>query len=207
MIRLRGARSVAICMQKDKGGGGKDQPQKADKKPRKRSSAKARAQDPFAMPEPQMKPGGGPLGKAKRRMLERIGEVEEQQEAQWTNLKGKLQQERVDDVWAADDPALAEKRKRWNQDLTAPSSDMDDDERDKEFEMEVTSTNDADWKQVRDVSTGDIYFWNVVTEQTTWDIPEGIQVANKLSPFRGVTKTLPDPGGAPGERNTPKIAQ
>ena len=74
MIRLRGARSVAICMQKDVGG--KDQPQKADKKPRKRSSAKARAQDPFAMPEPQMKPGGGPLGKAKRRMLERIGEVD-----------------------------------------------------------------------------------------------------------------------------------
>jgi hypothetical protein len=74
VIRLRGARSVAICMQKDVGG--KNQPQKADKKLRKRSSAKPRAQDPFALPEPQMKTGGGPIGKAKRRMLERIGEMD-----------------------------------------------------------------------------------------------------------------------------------
>jgi len=50
------------------------------------------------MPEPPVKPGGGPIGRAKRRMLERIEEMEEKQEAQWSTLKGKLQQERIDKV-------------------------------------------------------------------------------------------------------------
>lgn len=64
--------------------------------------------------------------------------------------------------------------------------------------MEVSNTNDKNWKQVRDKTSGDVYFWNLKTEETSWDIPEGITVEKKLSPFRGVTKTLPDPGGAPG---------
>ena len=144
MMNLRGARSrgAAICMQD----GG--QPRKAQKKPRKRSNKK---QNPFQMPEPELKPGGGPIGKAKRRMLERLEDMEEKQEAEWAGLKGRLQSERVEGVWAADDPALAEKRKRWNLDLSAPSDavdvveyDMDEDEN----AVDVMGTNDPDWKQV-----------------------------------------------------------
>ena len=50
------------------------------------------------------------------------------------------------------------------------------------------------WKQVRDVNTGDVYFLNIATDETTWDTPEGIVLEEKLSPFRGVTKTIMDPG-------------
>ena len=196
MMGLRGARgrAAAVCMQGD---GGKGQPKKAEKKPRKRSNRKS---NPFEMPEPVQKPGGGPLGKAKRRMLERIEEMEEKQVAEWATLKGRLQSERVEGVWAANDPALAEKRKRWNLDLTSRDDqleqqyDLDEDEN----AVDVMGTNDPDWKQVRDVSTGDIYFWNLKTDETSWDVPEGIKVQEKLSPFRGVTKTIADPGGAAG---------
>jgi len=192
LMGLRSSRGPSICMQT----GDKEQPKKAVKKPRKRSQQK---QNPFLMPEPTIKEMGGPIGKAKRRMLERIEEMEEKQEAQWSTLKGKLQQERIDKVWAANDPVIAEKRKRWNEDLTASSEGPEEELMDMDANaVDVMGTNDKNWKQVRDVSTGDIYFWNIKTEETVWDIPEGIVVEQKLSPFRGVTKTLADPGGAPG---------
>jgi len=38
---------------------------------------------------------------------------------------------------------------------------------------------------------------DIKTEETVWDVPAGIVVEQQLSPFRGVTKTLADPGGAP----------
>ena len=134
-------------------------------------------------------------------MLERLEDMEGQQQTEWATLKDRLQTERVEGVWAADDPALAEKRKRWNLDLTAPSDMLDELQYDTDEDdnaVDVMGTNDENWKQVRDVSSGDIYFWNLKTDETTWDIPDGIKVEQKLSPFRGVTKTIADPGGAAG---------
>jgi len=189
--RCAGLGASSICMQKGAGGG--DQPGKAQKKPRKRSQRAAN--NPFSMPMPVEGPGGGPVGKAKRRMLERIEEMESEQAAEWTGLKTQLQQERVEGVWAADNPILVEKRKRWNEDLTNPGM-MDDPQG--ENAVDVMGTNDEKWKQVRDVNTGDVYFWNIVTDETVWDTPEGIVLEEKLSPFRGVTKTMMDPGGAAG---------
>ena len=193
-LGLRGSAPAAgLCMQQ----GG--QPPRKIRKARKRSSRK---RDPFELPEPVIKPKGGPMGKAKRRMLERIDEFEEKQEAQWSTLASRLQSERVEGVWAADDPALAEKRKRWNADLTAPSDGPDPDALgsavDDQDAVDVMDTNDKNWKQVRDVSSGDIYFWNIKTDETTWEIPDGVALKEKLSIFRGVTKTILDPGGAPG---------
>ena len=128
------AGAAGICMQK--GGGDGDKPRKAIKKPRKRSQ---RAANPYSMPEPEVKPGGGPIGKAKRRMLERIEEMEDRQVAEWTGLKSKLQKERVDGVWAADNPILLEKRKRWNEDLSGQGASDDPVGEDA---LDVLGTND-----------------------------------------------------------------
>ena len=44
--------------------------------------------------------------------------------------------------------------------------------------------------QVKDKVSGDIYFWNIQTDETTWQIPKGVELAEELSDFRGITKTI-----------------
>ena len=89
-LGLRGSAPAAgLCMQQ----GG--QPPRKIRKARKRSSRK---RDPFELPEPVIKPKGGPMGKAKRRMLERIDEFEEKQEAQATTARNNTRHDEVDEL-------------------------------------------------------------------------------------------------------------
>ena len=31
--------------------------------------------------------------------------------------------------------------------------------------------------QVKDPESGDVYFWNINTDETTWDVPEGVEAS------------------------------
>ena len=99
----------------------------------------------------------GPGGAAKKRMGEREHERVVIKFEEWAQFKEQLAQERVRDgsAWAGDEAQLKLMQERWNADRTSSASEDED-------AMDVGDTNLPKWKTVRDRTSGDVYFWNVV---------------------------------------------
>jgi hypothetical protein len=136
------------------------------------------------------------VGKAKQNIL--LKKVKEQEDRlfNWDKLRDKLNSERdvtgFPEGWQGGQKDLTEKQKIWNADLYGGGN------ADEEDDNGVTDTNVNAWKQVRNQETGDVYFWNIETDETSWEVPEGIVTDAPLSEFRGVTKTIPSPAGIDG---------
>mmetsp|Transcript_4402 Transcript_4402/g.10594 ORF Transcript_4402/g.10594 Transcript_4402/m.10594 type:complete len:638 (-) Transcript_4402:126-2039(-) len=182
-LRLGAGRSVGgvqgICMQQNR----------KKKKPKKRSDRG----DPFAVQIDR------PVGAAKRKLVLKDEEDQALRLDDWVELRKKVIKERerdgfpLDGGWAGDKGELKKKMVLWN-------ADKPSDQEEVEGEMLVTDTNLPMWKQVTEPTTGDVYFWNLETEDTVWEIPKGVVLQEKLSDFRGITKTIQDPTDLPGSK-------
>eukprot|EP00960_Hanusia_phi_P070831 767409-Hanusia_phi.AAC.4 len=136
--------------------------QEESKGPRKRSNRKR-----YGSQLPGLT--GRPFGKAKRKLLERLDVEEEELESVRDQLKIRLDQERgISTTWTKTKEFL-ENQKKWNSGVLSPSKESDEDDI-------VGDTNVFEWKQVKDPESGDVYFWNINTDETTWDIPEGVEI-------------------------------
>uniref|UniRef100_A0A7S4K7J3 WW domain-containing protein n=1 Tax=Guillardia theta TaxID=55529 RepID=A0A7S4K7J3_GUITH len=158
--------------------------QQEPKGPRKRSSRKR-----YGSQLPGLT--GRPLGKAKRKLLERLDNEEEELDTVRDELKKRLAEERDTSTAWTKTKEFLDIQQRWSKEFNSPSKDTDEDDI-------VGNTNVFEWKQVKDPESGDVYFWNINTDETTWDVPEGVEVLGDLTPFRGLTMTIADPAGTEG---------